>query len=73
LTDDEFKAVFKGIEAYHSEGLNLINWRAILSAPVGRETHSFMGMFPRIVSKTFITIDIFVLFILEKERAFDNR
>jgi hypothetical protein len=50
-TSDEFKAVFKGIEAYHSEGLNLINWRAILSAPVGRETQSFMGMFPRIVSK----------------------
>ena len=38
LTDAEFKVVFKAIEAYHNESLNLINWRAILSAPVSRET-----------------------------------
>ena len=33
-TDEEFKALFTAIEAYHNESLGLISWRTILSAPV---------------------------------------
>ena len=50
LSNNEFKKVFQSIEAYHNEPLSLINWRAILSAPVTRETQSYLGIFPKIVS-----------------------
>ena len=50
LTDAEFRQVFRAIEAYHNEPEQLINWRAVLSAPVSRETQCFMGIFPKIVS-----------------------
>ena len=49
-TDEEFKALFTALEAYHNEGLGLINWRSILSAPVERDAASYRGIFPRIVS-----------------------
>ena len=80
LTDDEFKAVFKAVDAYHNEPLNLVNWRAILSAPVSRETQSYLGVFPRIVSVLYSAIDVqitdFVPVIsphLEKEGSIDAR
>ena len=38
LSNAEFRKVFNAIEAFHDEKLNLVNWRAILSAPVQRET-----------------------------------
>lgn len=38
LSNAEYRSVFRSIEAYHNEELNLINWRAILAAPVARET-----------------------------------
>ena len=49
-TDEDFKALFTALEAYHNEGLGLINWRSILSAPVERDAASYRGIFPRIVS-----------------------
>lgn len=50
-SDAEFKALFKSLEAYHSEDLNLVNWRSILSATTMREQTSYRGIFPKIVSK----------------------
>lgn len=58
LTTEEFKAVFRSIEAYHSEALDLINWRAILSAPVKRETVSYLGIFPIVVSLQFFGLNL---------------
>ena len=49
-TDAEFKALFKSLEAYHSEDLNLVNWRSVLSATTMREQTSYRGIVPRIVS-----------------------
>lgn len=51
-SDAEFKALFKSLEAYHSEDLNLVNWRSILSATTMREQTSYRGIFPKIVSKS---------------------
>ena len=50
LTNDEFKAVFRGIEAYSDEGKRLVNWRNILKATVEREPNSIKGIFPKNVS-----------------------
>ena len=50
MTAQEFRDIFRAIEAYHNEEQGLINWRTILSAPVERETQSLHGAFPRIVS-----------------------
>ena len=51
LTNDEFRAVFKGIEAFHDSAETTVNWRNILQAPVARETQNVFGIFPRIVSQ----------------------
>ena len=50
LNDDEYKALFRSLEAYHDEANELINWRSILSASVDREVTCIKGIFPRIVS-----------------------
>ena len=50
LTNEEFRAVFRAIEAYHDEGRRLVNWRNILKATVDREPQCVYGIFPRNVS-----------------------
>ena len=48
LRNAQYRTLFRALEAYHDEAETLVNWRAILSAPVDRKNKCIGGIFPRI-------------------------
>lgn len=50
-SDKELKQLFRALEAYYNEDMQIVNWSKILDAITHREQHSMRGIFPRIIIK----------------------
>lgn len=50
-SDQEFKKLFRALEAYYNEDLEIVQWSKILDAMVHREHTCVAGIFPKIIVK----------------------
>ena len=56
-TDQEFKMLFKALEAYYNEDLNIVQRSKILDGMVHREHTSIAGIFPRVLIRGDVGAD----------------
>lgn len=50
-SDAELKQLFRALEAYYNEDMQIVNWSKILDAITHREAQSYLGIFPKMLVK----------------------
>lgn len=56
-SDQEFKRLFRSLEAYYNEEMQIVQWSKILDGMAHREHTSIAGIFPKIIVKGTIGAD----------------